>query len=69
MRQLTARFTSWDFSRYELMRIGERRNNLVRWYSYGAGLTAEDDQLPDRLYTEPIRTAVSASTGFQEMMD
>ena len=52
----------WDFSSFELMRIGERRNTLMRWYNNREGLTAADDRLPDRYYTEPIRTGRHAGS-------
>jgi aldehyde:ferredoxin oxidoreductase len=54
--QTVAAVTGWDFSSYELMRIGERRNAIMRWYNYREGLTAADDRLPERYYREPIRT-------------
>ena len=56
MVQLVTAVTGWDFSAYEFMRIGERRNALMRWYNYREGFTAADDVLPERYYTEPIRT-------------
>jgi aldehyde:ferredoxin oxidoreductase len=56
MVRLVAAVTGWDFSGYEFMRIGERRNTLMRCYNYREGLTADDDRLPDRLYEEPIRS-------------
>ncbi len=56
MVQLVAATTGWDFSAYELMRIGERRNTLMRWYNYREGLTAADDSLSERFYREPIQT-------------
>jgi aldehyde:ferredoxin oxidoreductase len=36
------------------MRLGERRIHLMRWYNLREGLTAADDRLPDRFYTEPV---------------
>lgn len=56
MIRLIAAATGWDFSGYEFMKIGERRNTLMRSYNYREGLTAADDCLPDRFYEEPIRT-------------
>lgn len=46
--------TGWETSDYEIMRIGERRNHLMRWYNLREGLTDGDDRLPDRFYDEPI---------------
>ena len=56
MVQLVAAVTGWDFSSYELMRVGERRHTLMRWYNCREGLTAADDVLSERYYTEPIQT-------------
>jgi len=74
MVQLIAAVIGWDFSDYEFMRIGERRNTLMRWYNYREGLTADDDRLPSRLYDEPIRTgrhrgARIDRVKFREMLD
>jgi len=54
--ELVSAVTGWDFSSHELFRIGERRNALMRWYNYREGLSAADDTLPQRFYTEPIRS-------------
>ncbi len=71
--QSVAATTGWDFSSYELMRIGERRNAIMRWYNYREGFTAADDRLPERYYLEPIRTGRHAGSvinrdQFQEMI-
>ena len=47
--------TGWETSSYEFMRWGERRNHLMRVYNLREGLTADDDTLPDRFFTQPIR--------------
>ena len=60
--QSVSAVAGWDFSSYELMRIGERRNVLMRWYNYREGLTAADDCLPERYYNEPIRTGRHAGS-------
>jgi aldehyde:ferredoxin oxidoreductase len=54
MAQMVQAATGWESSAYEIMRIGERRNHLMRWYNAREGLTAADDRLPDRFYDEPI---------------
>ncbi len=54
MAQLVHGVTGWETSSYELMRIGERRLHLMRWYNHREGLTAADDRLPERFYTEAI---------------
>ena len=46
--------TGWETSSYEIMRIGERRNHLMRAYNYREGFGPEDDTLPDRFFEEPI---------------
>jgi aldehyde:ferredoxin oxidoreductase len=46
--------TGWRTSSYEIMRIGERRAHLMRWYNLREGLTEEQDTLPDRFFEEPI---------------
>lgn len=43
----------WDTSIDELMEIGERRINMMRWFNVQAGFTASDDRLPDRIF-EPL---------------
>ncbi|WP_236911030.1 aldehyde ferredoxin oxidoreductase family protein [Clostridium sp. Cult1] len=40
----------WDTSLFELMRIGERRINMMRYFNAKAGFTKEDDKLPKRLF-------------------
>lgn len=46
--------TGWRTSMWELMRIGERRVNLMRSYNLRENLTAADDQLPPRM-SEPLQ--------------
>jgi len=46
--------TGWETSAYEVMRIGECREHLFRYYNYREGLSAEDDTLPDRFFNESI---------------
>jgi len=71
--ELVSAVTGWDFSSHELFRIGERRNALMRWYNYREGLSAADDTLPQRFYTEPIRSgrhagAVIDKVKFRQMI-
>lgn len=54
MAQMVAAVTGWETSAYEIMRMGERRIHLMRWYNHREGLTAADDRLPDRFYDEAI---------------
>jgi aldehyde:ferredoxin oxidoreductase len=74
MAQLIQAVTGWDFSSYELMRIGERRNALMRFYNYREGFSAADDTLPERFYDEPIRSgrhqgARIGKAKFKEMLE
>jgi aldehyde:ferredoxin oxidoreductase len=54
MAELLRAATGWETSSHEIMRMGERRLHLMRWYNLREGLTAADDRLPDRFYEEPI---------------
>jgi aldehyde:ferredoxin oxidoreductase len=54
MTDIVHAVTGWETSSYELMRLGERRLHLMRWYNLREGLTAAVDWLPDRFYEEPI---------------
>ena len=40
MAALLHAVTGWETSAYEIMRIGERRNHLMRWYNHREGITA-----------------------------
>jgi aldehyde:ferredoxin oxidoreductase len=44
-------FSSTD----EILRIGERTNNLVRLFNIREGLTKEMDTLPERFFKEPLK--------------
>jgi aldehyde:ferredoxin oxidoreductase len=46
--------TGLDFTAADVQRVGERVNNLARAFNTLAGLTRADDDLPERLKTEPI---------------
>ncbi len=46
--------TGWKTSDYEIMRLGERRNQLPRLYNIREGIRASDDTLPDRFFDKPI---------------
>ncbi|MBM4034175.1 MAG: hypothetical protein FJ291_20685 [Planctomycetes bacterium] len=54
MTEMLAAVTGWETSAYEIMRLGERRIHLMRWYNLREGLTAADDRLPDRFHQERI---------------
>jgi aldehyde:ferredoxin oxidoreductase len=46
--------TGLDLTPDDVRRVGERVNNLARAFNTLAGLTRADDDLPERLKTEPI---------------
>lgn len=50
--------TGWDVSSWELMKVGERRLNLLRLFNEREGFTSKDDQLPDRFF-EKLREGPS----------
>jgi len=43
----------WETSLFELMRVGERRINMMRYFNAREGFTKNEDMLPDRLF-EPL---------------
>jgi len=42
--------TGWPVSLYELMKVGERRLNMLRWFNAREGFTRKEDQLPAKFY-------------------
>ncbi|HZP03241.1 MAG TPA: aldehyde ferredoxin oxidoreductase C-terminal domain-containing protein, partial [Terriglobia bacterium] len=73
MASMLAAVTGWKTSDYEVMRIGERRNHLMRWYNLREGMIAADDALPDRFFEEPFASGkrqgdVLNRHRFQEMI-
>jgi aldehyde:ferredoxin oxidoreductase len=55
MTEMLHAVTGWETSSYEIMRAGERRDNIMRWYNLREGMTRDDDTLPDRFFTENIK--------------
>jgi aldehyde:ferredoxin oxidoreductase len=43
----------------EVYKVGERLNNLARAFNVKAGFTRDDDTLPERLMTEPLKAGAS----------
>ena len=41
----------WDTSIFELMRVGERRINMMRYFNAREGFTKDDDKLPEKIFT------------------
>ncbi len=50
MVDLARAVTGWDVSLWELMKVGERRLNLLRAFNAREGIGREADQLPKKLY-------------------
>ena len=48
----------WETSLFELMMVGERRINMMRYFNAREGFTKVDDQLPDRIF-EPFKDGPS----------
>jgi aldehyde:ferredoxin oxidoreductase len=44
--------TGWESTMFELMKVGERRVNMLRQINMRQGFTAKDDVLPERLFEE-----------------
>ena len=51
--------TGLAYTPEEIQQVGERVNNLARVYNLAAGFTRADDDLPERLKTEPIPDGAS----------
>ncbi len=51
--------TGLVFTPEEVMRVGERVNNLAKAFNVREGFTRADDTLPERLMTEPLKAGAS----------
>jgi len=51
--QIVQSVTGWRTSLYELMKVGERANNMYRCFNIREGFTIDDDKLPYRFF-EPL---------------
>ncbi len=51
--------TGLKYTAEEVEAVGERINNLARAFNVREGFTREDDTLPDRLMTEPLKEGAS----------
>jgi aldehyde:ferredoxin oxidoreductase len=54
MGSMLSAITGWESSSYEVMEYGERRINLTKIYNIREGITADQDTLPERFFTDPI---------------
>ncbi|MCL4459993.1 MAG: aldehyde ferredoxin oxidoreductase family protein [Chloroflexi bacterium] len=59
---LVKAITGWRVTLWELMKVGERRTNLLRSFNAREGFTKEDDRLPERLF-QPLPDGPSAGKG------
>ena len=48
--ELVRAITGWDTSLFEIMKVGERRLNLMRVFNAREGFTAKDDVLPPKAF-------------------
>jgi len=46
--------TGWSYTMHEFMLLGERRLNLLRAFNAREGFTKADDDLPPRLFEDPL---------------
>ena len=47
--------TGWNVSLYELMKLGERRLNMMRAFNAREGIGREADTLPEKFFTVPLK--------------
>ncbi|MBW2031237.1 MAG: aldehyde:ferredoxin oxidoreductase, partial [Deltaproteobacteria bacterium] len=52
---LVGAVTGLEFTPDDVMRVGERVNNLARAFNVREGFSREDDTLPERIMTEPLK--------------
>ena len=45
--------TGWDTSLYELLKVGERANTMMRLFNLREGFTEKEDALPERFTSSP----------------
>ena len=50
LREVVQAITGWKMTLYEIMRVGQRRLNMMRLFNAREGITAEDEVLPKRGY-------------------
>jgi len=66
--------TGLKYTPGEIQTVGERINNLARAFNVREGFTRDDDTLPDRLMTEPLKEGASrgqliSKDDFKQMLD
>jgi aldehyde:ferredoxin oxidoreductase len=53
--EIVSSLTGLDFSAEDIEKVGERVNNLARVFNILEGFTRDDDTLPERILTEPLK--------------
>ncbi len=66
--------TGLTYTPEEIVRVGERINNLARAFNVREGFTRDDDTLPERLMAEPLRDGASegnfiSKSDLKQMLD
>jgi len=56
---LMAAITGIEYTPEEVMKVGERINNLARAFNVREGFTRKDDTLPERIMSEPLKDGAS----------
>ena len=56
MAELIHSLTGWETSSYEIMKIGSKRNNIMRLYNIREKISASADTLPDRFFKEGLKS-------------
>jgi len=52
--QIVRDITGWNVDGFEVMKLGERCQNMMRAFNIREGFTREDDRIPDRFF-EPLK--------------
>ncbi|TFG59180.1 MAG: aldehyde ferredoxin oxidoreductase, partial [Spirochaetales bacterium] len=47
--------TGWEYTLFEFMLLGERRLNMMRAFNTREGFRAKDDDLPEKLFSDPLQ--------------
>jgi len=59
MVKLVKAVTGWDMSIDEILEVGERRLVMMRLFNQREGFDAEDDALPEKFFSQPLKGGVS----------
>ncbi|NMC11710.1 MAG: aldehyde ferredoxin oxidoreductase family protein, partial [Chloroflexi bacterium] len=58
--------TGWEVSLYELMKVGERRLNMLRVFNAREGFDRSDDKLPKKFFVPLVGTGPSAGVAIEK---